>query len=230
MVYGKMGFYETWVLLFNLIVSIYLAIFGGTMLGNSGLLSGIPFGKVIAVAIVGIGVFLVLQLISFIFFTSQFNVTVPRIFDIIGAGFLGFWSGWLIWSFILLLLLATPILENNITAKMGADESTRQACTSYISWWCGIIHGIAGSSENNQKPEDAILSLLNKSKSDSTRKSADANKPSEKIEVQVTQPVPKAIELPPEPEEASTQIKPADINEPNKNIQELNDISKPEQI
>ncbi len=229
----KMGFYETWTLLFNLVISLYLAIFGGTAIGDSGLLSGLPFGKVIAVAAVGVGVFLILQFISFLFFTSQFNVTVPRIFDIVGAGFLGFWSGLLIWSFLILLLLATPILENNITTKIGEGESTRQACTSYISWWCGIIHGIAGSSENGQNPKDVILSFLDNRKPDSTKKSPDANKPPEQKEVQATKPVLKVIELPPEPDETSTQKKPADISETNKGmggkkVQESNDISKPE--
>ena len=87
----KMGLYETWALLFNILISVYLAVFLGSAVADSDLLSGVPYNSVIATAVIGIGTFLILQSISYIFFTSQFNVSIPKIFDVIGSGFLGFW-------------------------------------------------------------------------------------------------------------------------------------------
>jgi hypothetical protein len=110
----KIGFYETWVLLFNLVISIYLAIFLRPLINQYlPIASETSYGDALVILAVAVGAFVILYGISYVFFSSQFNISVPRILDVVGSGFLGFLAGYLIWSFVIVLISFMPISRNS---------------------------------------------------------------------------------------------------------------------
>ena len=133
----KTGFYETWAFVFNVIISIYLAVFLGPIVADivpGG--SDTPYSNVLAMIAIAIVSFLILHGITYTFITAHFKVSFPRALNILGAGFLGFLAGFLIWSFASLLISITPISQNTIVKKLGFDSQFKQTSmeqSRYIS-------------------------------------------------------------------------------------------------
>lgn len=156
----RMGFYETWILLFNLVLALYLAVFAGPAI--IGMIPGLNFSSVnkfISMAITAGACFAILQSISYIAFTSRFKVAFPKIFDLIGSAFLGFLAGFLVWSFVFLLICVTPLSKNLMVRQMGITKASSQTSISYLAWWCNIIDDIA-SSDKKYAAQDAINNLI----------------------------------------------------------------------
>jgi hypothetical protein len=159
----KSGFYQTWAFVFNIIMSVYLAISLGPVVVDALPVAGEgTFSIILTVAAIATASFLILYGISYIFFTSQFNTSFPKVFDIIGAGFLGFLAGLLIWSFASLLVFMTPIAKSNSLKNIGFTSQFKQANISYICWWCNLVNKVVSPEADNYSCEDAINEVLNK--------------------------------------------------------------------
>ena len=84
----RMGFYETWTMLFNIVISIYVAIFLTPAIVDVAPAAGdTSYGNALTLAVTATGVFLVLHGISYVFLTGQFNVSFPKIFDLVFGKF-----------------------------------------------------------------------------------------------------------------------------------------------
>ncbi len=153
----KIGFYETWVLLFNLVISIYLAVFLRPVIEHF-----IPpatdtsYGDSLIMLAVAIGVFVLLYGISYVFFSSQFNVPVPRILDVVGSGFLGFWAGLLIWSFVIVIISVMPISGNSLLQTVGFTKQFQQTNVSYMSWWTNKVNNLVSFESNYLSTEELL--------------------------------------------------------------------------
>ncbi len=157
----RMGFYETWAMLFNIVIAIYLAVFLGPIIADVIPGAGdTPYSKVLGMISTSIGAFLILHGISYICFTSQFSVPFPRICDILGAGFLGFSTGLLIWSFVCLLICVTPISQNTFVKEIGFSRQSQQTNISYISWWCELVNTAVASEDSESTSREVIDELL----------------------------------------------------------------------
>jgi len=161
----RIGFYETWAMLFNIIIAIYVSLFLAQPILN--LLpeetSNLPCRDALALIVVAAGSFLILYGISYILFTSQFNVTFPKIFDILFAGFLGFFGGFLILTFAAIIIALTPFNKYvNITQESVKDNM------SYAYWLFDGIHSKVSSqdSEITSETEKIIEQLLKKPQPD----------------------------------------------------------------
>ena len=100
----RKGFYETWTILFNILISVYLAISLREIIKNIlPAADGSSYSDALAMLIIAIAVFAILHGIAYIFLLSQFKIDFPKIFDGIGSGTLGFLGGVLVWSFIVLM-------------------------------------------------------------------------------------------------------------------------------
>ncbi len=156
----RIGFYETWAMLFNIVISIYVALFLTRPIVN--LLpeetSNIPCCDALALIILAVGPFLILQGITYILFTSQFKVTFPKMFDILFAGLLGFFGGFLLLSFAVLIIFLTPF---GTYAGIGDDSVQYNMSSAY--WLFDGIHSIVSSPDNEITTEMVIEQLLNKS-------------------------------------------------------------------
>jgi len=159
----KVGFYETWVLLFNLVISIYLAVFLRPVIEHFiPLASETMYGDALIMLAVAIGVFVLLYGISYVFFSSQFNVPVPRIFDVVGSGFLGFWAGLLIWSFVTILISVMPISQNSFLQSAGFTKQFQQTNVSYMSWWINKVNNLVSYKSNYLSTEELVDQMYQK--------------------------------------------------------------------
>ncbi len=196
----RIGFYESWVMLFNILISIYVAIFLTPVIVDivpeAG---GISCGNILAMTAVAIAVFAILYGIAHIFFTSQFNVSFPKTFDILFAGLLGFLAGFLVLSFAAFLICATPISQNEFASDAGLSRQSQRANISYICWWCDLVNSVVASPENKVTTEQAINEWLSGTE-------------------------PKA---PPETAEDTEPGKPAESNDAGTSIGEENLLSSP---
>jgi len=172
----KQGFYDTWAIVFNIIVSVYLAVFLGPVVAEvvPGV-ADVPYSDLLAVTCTSVGAFLILHLVTQAFFLGQFNVTFPRIFDTLGSAVLGFLAGFLVWSFVSVLICMLGISDNSMARKLGFGGSAQQANISCIEQCCGFVHKFSGWDGDDTAVEDAVSKLLNDVKRGEPKPPADAN-------------------------------------------------------
>ena len=158
----KIGFYEMWATLFNIVISIYVAIFLTPVILDIVPEAGdMPCCNALALLVLAIGTYLILYGITYIFLTGQFKVSFPKIFDILFTGVLGFLAGSLVLSFIALLITTTPISQNRFVRQLGLNRNSQQANITYICWWCDLLNSIVSSPDTKITSEQAIEQLLN---------------------------------------------------------------------
>ena len=158
----KIGFYEMWATLFNIVISIYIAIFlSPVILDVVPEAKNMPCCNALALLVSAIGTYLILYGITNIFLTGQFKVSFPKMFDILFTGVLGFLAGFLVLSFLALLITTTPISQNRFVRQLGINRNSQQANISYICWWCDLVNSIVSSPDTKITSEQAIEQLLN---------------------------------------------------------------------
>lgn len=193
----KMGFYETWVLLFNLTVAVYLGLFLRPIVADFiPAAAGTDFGPALTMLAIAGAVFAILQGLSFVFLTGQFKVPFPKIFDVVVSGILGFCAGLLIWSFVFLLVTISPFAREPAVEEMGfTPASFTEQSAGYLAWWCDIIHDFAASDSaatTRQAIETALNSAPQKITHPSTPQPPQPQSPEE------TQPTRRPLGPPPE--------------------------------
>lgn len=156
----KLGFYQTWVLLFNIIISIYLSLYLQPVIANTPAVSGTLYSNFLAMAAVALASFLILHGISYTFFTGQFTVSFPKVFDTLGTGLLGFLAGFLVWSFLSLLIYTTPVSQNNLIKEIGFTSGFQQTSASYVSRFCNLVNAVVSSQDNKLSAEQTISKLM----------------------------------------------------------------------
>jgi len=83
----RKGFYETWVMLFNSVIAIYLAVFlRPTISEFIPAVADSTYSSAMVVLLVFLAAYAILSGLSYIFFTSQFDVPFPVVLDYIGSG------------------------------------------------------------------------------------------------------------------------------------------------
>lgn len=161
----KIRFYETWALLFNIVISIYLAIYLTPIIADIlPAAVDIHYGTALTIIALAAAVFLILHGTTYVLFTGQFEVPFPKIFDILFAGFLGFLTGFLVLSFTALLIRVTPISQNKFLNEMGFNRETQQTNISYLCWWCDKVNWFVASKNNKITGQQAIDKLLARAK------------------------------------------------------------------
>jgi hypothetical protein len=170
------------------------------VLGTKGKLTKIKFTKLPSTSVmlimlaIWVASFAILSGLSFIFFTSQFDVPFPRVLDYIGSGIIGFCNGLLVWSFVCILLSVTPIAQNQILVEMGFGANFQQSNTANIIFWADKVNNLVSVKSDFFSTEQAIADLM---------------KTIEKKEVK--KPLPPSVNEPNKPSE------PNRAGEPNKN-------------
>ena len=159
----KIGFYETWAMLFNVVIAIYIALFLAQPIVDflPEETSNIPCCEALVLLIVAVGSFLILYGITYILFTGQFILPFPNIFDIILAGLMGFFGGFLGMSFAALIIFLTPFGKYAAINKESVNNNMKSAY-----WLFDGIHSIVSWPENELESCDVIEQLLNKSQPD----------------------------------------------------------------
>jgi hypothetical protein len=177
----RLGFYETWVLFFNIAVSIYVSVFVTPILAE---FAPAPAGAssyhtaLCMIALAG-GCFALLQGLSFVFLTGQFHIPFPRVFDVVFSGVLGFVTGFLTLSFLALVLTTTPLAGHKIVGVLGLSQQSQPANLVCLTRCCDLIHFFAGSDASDATPQAALQQLLQRNTAHPSprSKTPDANEP-----------------------------------------------------
>jgi hypothetical protein len=164
----KKGFYESLIQLFNVVVSIYVAIFVAPMITGltPAIEGGAEFKTGLCMLLVGGGCFALLFGISFVLLTGQFHIAFPRVLDIVVAGALGFVTGFLILSFIALILTVTPLSNHRLLRYAGLNRQAQQPNITWLAWCCDRVHAVAGINPAAQPIEGTIVQLLERAHQD----------------------------------------------------------------
>jgi hypothetical protein len=174
----KIGFYETWAMLFNIVIAIFTALFLAgpiiNFLPEDAI--NIPGRDALILLVIAAGTFLILYGITYILFTSQFKVILPKMLDILLAGLLGFFGGFLVLSFIALIIFLTPI-----GSYTGMDDTSIEYNMSSSYWLLDGIHSIVSTKNNEITTKQIIEQLLNKSQPDTQNKNSQQAGPDEPI-------------------------------------------------
>jgi hypothetical protein len=153
----KLGFYQAWTMLFNVVIAVYL----GVMLGPA-IAEFVPmdsqYSKTLAVLAAGVGAFVVLHGISYVFLLGQFTVTFSRVLNTLGSALLGFLAGFLVWSFAVLVICTTPFCENVFVKEIGFDGKTFEEAKMqpYLVWWCNLVDKVAAPGDGRAGTEQAL--------------------------------------------------------------------------
>jgi hypothetical protein len=156
----KMKFYESWMLFVNVLLSVYLGIFAGPWIVDFAGLEKLPFALVSSVLGTVVVSFIVLYSITYIYFISQFRITFGKIFDFLGAGGVGFLTGFLVWSLISILLCnSLDKVDIPMSSQLGIDRTACRGNVKYLGWWCGIVHTFTAAEDNPKTASRTIIEL-----------------------------------------------------------------------
>jgi len=187
---SKMGFYQTWAMVFNIVISVYVAIFLTPVIADAiPAATDTAYGYALILLAIVIGMLVTLQGITYAL-TGQFNVTFPKVFNSVGGGILGFLAGFLVWSFVAVAVSTTPVSTSSVGQTIGFGSKIEQTNVPYISWWCNLVNAIAASEDSNA-PQEVINTLLaggEKKRADKGIRRIEQNKPAEPNSVQKSPP------------------------------------------
>ncbi|UCG57911.1 MAG: CvpA family protein [Phycisphaerales bacterium] len=159
----RIGFYETWALLINIVAAVYVAIFSAQpamdFVPGAG---AIRCGSALMLVAIAGGTFLILHGISYTFLTGQFKVSFPQVFDIVFAGVLGFFGGFLVLSFMAFVLSITPIAQNKYIRQMGFGRESQQSNMSAMCWVCDKVSGVVSSESYRVRCEQILDELASR--------------------------------------------------------------------
>lgn len=159
----RMGFYETWALLFNILVAIYVSIFLAPVVAEAVPMPGrASWSMALSMLALGSGCFALLYGLSWVLLTGQFRVRFPSLFDVVLSGVLGFMAGFLTLSFVALILSTTPLARNKIVHTLGVDRQGQRVNIAGIAYCCDLIHRVAGFADGSTT-RSAITRLLDTS-------------------------------------------------------------------
>jgi len=160
----KLGFYQAWTILFNVVIAVYVGIKLGSAMEEFVPASG-QYSKTIAVLATGVGTFLILQGIAYVFLIGQFSVTFPRWVNMLGSGLAGFLAGFLVWCFAAIIIGTTPLSDNAFVKDIGFDSKNLEEAKvqPYLVWWCNFVDKLVASGEEQAGVEQTVHELLTKS-------------------------------------------------------------------
>ncbi len=198
----KLGLYQMWAVLFNLLVAVYLAIHLRPLISElAGSPGGTEYCDALCMLVTAVAVFVVLHVISTTFLLGTFNVAMPRIIDTGGAALVGFLAGYLVWSFVGMLLCTTPVCRYSFVKEIGFDNKTFQQANmhSYLTWWCKLMDKVVLSSDHDEASPEVINHIITLADERTSAKGGKATEPNE----------PNQPSLPPPPPAESNNTAPA---------------------
>ena len=179
----RMGFFETWTMLFNIVISVYAAIFLTPVLLDILPAAGdTSYGVALTLAVTAICLFCILWGISYVFLTGQFRISFPKAFEILLSGLLGFLAGFLVSSFVSLTITIAPVSQNRLVSAAGFNSASQQPNISYICWWCDMVNSIVSLPDSKITSHQAVSQLLSIPKPETRPKTDEKPQPNRPVE------------------------------------------------
>ncbi|HON93507.1 MAG TPA: CvpA family protein [Sedimentisphaerales bacterium] len=159
----RRGFYESWALLFNVLVSIYISVFlAPTVARFVPMPGGAAWCMALSMLVLAGGTFAILHGLTWVFLTGQFSIRFPSLFDVVCSGILGFVAGFLILSFAALALSTTPLAQHKIVTTLGLGRDGQKANVAGLARGLDLIHTVARFADSDTS-HAAITKLLDTS-------------------------------------------------------------------
>jgi hypothetical protein len=155
------GFFGSWIMFLHMVLAIYLAIFLTPFLVDAvPAMAGTSWGFALAMLAIAVGTLAVGYGICHVGLGGQFGLEFPTAFDTLGAGLLGFMSGFLLCSFLTFSLCLTPWSQTSFCKKNGFDVHSQQANLAYLCHCCDVVHYLVGPSDGETGTWAAADGLL----------------------------------------------------------------------
>jgi hypothetical protein len=158
----RWGFYTIWAMLFNFLISIYLGVmlsptvagFMPTLFPAGTRQSEGNFWYVYAAIVAGVALasFIVLQITATTYFTGTFNISLPKLVENLGAMFVGFVAGYVLWGFMCFLVLIMPASKDQplLLKSFTADQQSKELSMPTISKVTNTINAVSLQSNRPQ--------------------------------------------------------------------------------
>lgn len=139
-------FVKSWVLLFNLVIAVYIAVFTAPLVTHDLVeAQQTAYGHALALlAIVG-GALFALCNICFMLMPDDKDVDLPEALNTILCGAVGFLGGMLVWSFLVVLIYVSPLGETNFARQCGLTRDRRPTSVSFLCACCDVVHLVASN-------------------------------------------------------------------------------------
>jgi len=161
----KKGFYESWALLFNIVISIYLAVFLRPAIANVfPAADNTAYNRALLVIAIGAVSFFILHGLSYALITGQFAIPFPKILDTFGAAFLGFVTGYLIFSFLVIIMNITPLADKKLVKAIGFTAQSAEKNFTYLCRWCDGVNAIAAAADSSRSTAQLLNTLAETAK------------------------------------------------------------------
>jgi hypothetical protein len=80
----------------------------------------------------------------------------------LGSAMVGFLAGFLVWSYISLVICTTPFCDNRHVRDIGFGVKSfeEQHTQSYLIWWCNFVDKFVASGDEKNSTEQTVKALL----------------------------------------------------------------------
>jgi hypothetical protein len=157
----RIGFVKTWIVLFNVVVAVYIAVAVTPvfcdMFSRPRAGSDVP-----ALALFGIasGACAALHAVAYAMFRGGVVLSLPKAVESVGAGLLGFCLGFLLVSFLGLVICLAPFAQHPLALQAGLGPQSQQTNLLSVCWSFDVVNAVVNSGERRISGRDAIVELL----------------------------------------------------------------------
>jgi uncharacterized membrane protein len=136
----RKGFFTMWLVLFNILVAIYLAVMlSDLIIQIRSDMDQLRYYLAACVAVIAAMTFVILQTITTSFFAEISECLCPKLFDTIGAAALGFLSGYFAFCFVFLVVCIMPFSKQPFMKGLCGDGASTPTVAGHIVNACDFV-------------------------------------------------------------------------------------------
>ncbi len=161
----RIGFFDTLVLSFNMLISIYVGIYSArTFIDLVPSAASFVYGTATTVGAISLIFFLFLCGLSHVLLTGQFKVAFPKVFDVLLSGFVGFCTGILLISYTVFILSIMPLAKT----MPFLDPTNTKANVSLLCLFCDQVQNLVAARDVDQHTQDMLTQIIRSSQEDTS--------------------------------------------------------------
>jgi hypothetical protein len=168
----RLRLYVSWIIFFNLVISIYAGIMVTPWLvGSISELQRSPYSTIALMVVIPVVLMIFLSFIARSFFMDRLDITFPARIELIFSALTGFLTGYLASAYLITVISFLPILKggkiDSFTSKNGKNPSYIQA----VKMTCSIVNKFSLQFADNTKNAFVILKSYTQESPDGNDKS-----------------------------------------------------------
>lgn len=136
-------FFPTWKVFINILISMYASIMlTPTIVALVPDIGDSHYHHAAFVVGIAVVVFAILE-VCVIGFLGKQSVTLPKIFSNVGAGVIGFLSGYLACSFVFFVICIMPFSRQSYVKKLSGKDCLAPTAVASVTKVCDLIGGVS---------------------------------------------------------------------------------------